>query len=56
MKVKRYLVSIEVVADDMPDALDIDLSRVFIEAAQRDLNAEALYVVSIEAFDCSTLH
>lgn len=45
---ERYLVTIEVVADDMPDAFDIDLSRVFIEAARTDLNAEALYVVSIE--------
>lgn len=46
--VKRYLVTIEVAASEMPDALDIDLGRVFIEAAQRDLNAEAMYVVSIE--------
>jgi len=48
LAMKRWLVTIEVVADDMPDALDIDLSRVFIEAARTDLNAEALYVVSIE--------
>lgn len=46
--VKRYLVTIEVAASEMPDALDIDLDRVLIEAAQRDLNAEAIQVVSIE--------
>lgn len=45
---KRWLITIEAVASEMPDALDIDLGRVFIEAAKSDLNAEALWVVSIE--------
>ena len=45
---RRYLVTIEVAASEMPDALDIDLDRVLIEAAQRDLNAEAIQVVSID--------
>lgn len=45
---KRYLVTIEVVASEMPDALDIDLDCVLIHAAQIDLNAEATRVVSID--------
>jgi len=45
---KRFLVTIVVTASEMPDALDINLDRMLIDAARRDLNAEAVQVVSIE--------
>lgn len=45
---KRYLITIEITASDVPDGLDIDLDGVLIEAARVDLNAEAVGVVSIE--------